>query len=71
MGILVSACFFLIMGIMAAGNGDFSVLAAIGKGVGTIAIILFIMWLMTMHPLGFAALIIGLIIFIVICNKNK
>lgn len=33
MGILASAFFFLVIGIIAAGNGDFSVLAAIGKGI--------------------------------------
>ena len=68
MGILASAFFFLFIGIMAAGNGDFSVLAAIGKGIAGIAFILFVLWLMFMHPLGLAALIIGLILLVAICN---
>ena len=69
MGILVSAFFFLFIGVIAAGNGDFSVLAAIGKGIAGIAFILFVLWLMVMHPLGLAALIVGLIIFVAICNQ--
>ncbi len=68
MGILASAFFFLVVGIIAAGNGDFSVLAAIGKGIAGIAFILFVLWLMAMHPLGLAALIIGLILLVAICN---
>lgn len=69
MGILASAFFFLVIGIIAAGNGDFSVLAAIGKGIDGIAFILFVLWLMVMHPFGLAALIVGLIIFAAICNQ--
>ena len=46
MGILASAFFFLVIGIIAAGNGDFSVLAAIGKGIAGIAFILFVLWLL-------------------------
>lgn len=38
MGILASAFFFLVIGIIAAGNGDFSVLAAIGKGIAGLII---------------------------------
>ena len=68
MGILASAFFFLVIGIIAAGNGDFSVLAAIGKVIAGIAFILFVLWLV-MHPFGLAALIVGLIIFAAICNQ--
>lgn len=65
-----SKCIFLFgIGIIAAGNGDFSVLAAIGKGIAGIAFILFVLWLMVMHPFGLAALIVGLIIFAAICNQ--
>lgn len=69
MGILASAFFFLVIGIMAAGNGDFSVLAAIGKGIAGIAFIVFVLWLMVMHPLGLAALIVGLILLVAICSQ--
>lgn len=69
MGILASAFFFVVIGIIAAGNGDFSVLAAIGKCIAGIAFILFVLWLMFLHPLGLAALIVGLIIFVAICNQ--
>ena len=42
MGILASAFFFLVIGIIAAGNGDFSVLAAIGKGIAGIYSVCFV-----------------------------
>ncbi len=63
MGILSAMFVFLIGSIMAACDGDFSGLEAMGKFVGFFVLLFSVMWILT-NP---AALVFVVAIIIIIC----
>lgn len=63
MYILAGILFFVVGSLMAACDGDFSGLIAIGKVIGFLALWIGVMWLLTQPVL----LVVVILIIVVIC----
>lgn len=67
--ILAFIVMFVVLSIMAACDGDFSGLVAIGKVVFYGVVFLGTMWLLAVQPILFVLVIIILIAIVVLCSK--
>lgn len=68
MWILTMILGLIVLGIIGAANGDWSVLAGLGKIVATIAFIVWIFYCL-LHPLALIATIGGLVLIVVVCGQ--
>ena len=67
MGILALVIIFLIGSLVAAEDGDYSGIEAIGKFVGFVVLMLACMWILT-NPV---VLVLVIVIIIVVCMVSK
>lgn len=67
MHILASILMFIILAILAAGKGDYSGIATIGKFIGYAVLIFAMLWLFT-QPLLLIVVIIVVILIVLCCS---
>ena len=69
MHILAGILMFVVLAIVAACNGDFSGIEAIGKFVGVAVLIFVMLWLFT-QPVLLLVVVAVLIIVVICCNAK-
>lgn len=71
MHILTVIIWFIIASIIAAGEGDFSGLAAIGKFIGWTLVIIGILWMFTQPVILAIFTIIAIVVLVYSLGSNK